>query len=356
MSVLSISRLESQLLQQVELARAEGQASPSLSPVQKQMVQYAFQDFVNFFLQLEYLADAMRRQKQSQLASGPSLVGTQALSTTDLHLKIQVSSAYETPATQSRPQQPVTVQKYADEASRGSLIQIYTPFTNAEGVTAYQVTSIQLALRLDALSQNPSLAETTQTGQIPLAAASGSAGQGLDQFFKATDTQAEAPFWAYENQNAMELLEEEQRLEDWQAQQDLQAMIEAAYQVMAYLHAPELQAAFGMNEEEKEMMMNALQNDPADVAQAVLKTFIRKRCMELEMLRKELKDKQDLEDAKHKIEKVPPQFERILNFFDTTQRLLETQKIDKNALRSLMDAIDKLNQSLNQNLVMSPMA
>ncbi|MGE3723920.1 MAG: hypothetical protein AB7I41_00100 [Candidatus Sericytochromatia bacterium] len=351
MTSLSISRLESQLLQQVESARSEGLASPALTPTQRNMVQYAFRDFVNYFLQLEYLAEAARKQKQVTTPPPPSSSGgAVSLTTTDLHLKIQVA-AYELPAEVLPAQgQPVTVEKYADENSRASFIQIYTPVINAAGVTSYQVTSVKLALSTEQFSPDPSLANGGQVGQIPPAEASGSAGDSLQQFFERTTHPQAQTQWSYENEDAMRLLEEEERLQKWQAQQHMDALIDAAYKIMAYMNAQELQVAFGMSEEDKALMMNALNNDPAEVAQAVMKSFIRKRRVELDMLRKELKERQDLEEAKHKIEKVPPQFEKILNFFDKTERMLETQKFDKNALRNMMNALDQLNESLNKVL------
>ncbi|MBT9548503.1 MAG: hypothetical protein IV090_24125 [Candidatus Sericytochromatia bacterium] len=355
MTNLSISRLESQLLQQVEAARGEGLSSPSLTPTQRNMVQYAFRDFVSYFLQLEYLAEAARKQKQVTMPPPPSSSGgAVSLSTTDLHLKIQVA-AYEVPADVMPAQgQPVTVKKYADESSRASLIEIFTPVINAAGVTSYQVTAVKLALSMEQLSPDPSLASGGQVGLIPAAEASGSAGDSLQQFFeRATDPQAQAqaqPQWSYENEDALALLEEEERLQKWAAEQHMDALIEAAYKIMAYMNANELQVAFGMSEEDKALMMNALNNDPAEVAQAVLKSFIRKRRVELDMLRKEIKERQDLEEAKHKLEKVPPQFEKILNFFDKTERMLDTQKFDKNALRNMMNALDQLNESLGKVL------
>lgn len=350
MTNLSVSRLESQLLQQVESARAEGAHAPALTPTQRNMVQYAFRDFVNYFLQLEYLAEAARRQRQAANAPAFSSGAPVSLTSTDLHLKIQVA-AYEVPAEGVSAQgQPVTVQKFADENRRASLIQIYTPFNNAAGITSYQVTSVQLALTMEQVSPDPSLASGGQTGQIPAAEASGSAGDSLQQFFDGAAQAGAETLWSYENLDAMDLLEEEERLEEWKAQQHMQALIEAAYKVMAYMNTQELQVAFGMSEEDKALMMNALNNDPAEVAQAVLKSFIRKRRVELDMLRKEIKERQDLEEAKHKLEKVPPQFERILNFFDKTERMLDTQKFDKNALRNMMNALDQLNQSLSKVL------
>lgn len=301
---MSISRLESQLLQQVESARMEGSTAPSLTPTQRHLVQYAFRDFVNFFLQLEQLAEAARKQKMQAMASPSATPAT--LTTTALHLDIRVE-AYET---ESAPTQPVTVHKLQNESGQASLIQVYLPKTDLNGAVSYQVTTLKLAVSLDTLAQTPEMAQGGQTGLLTPVESGGSAGDSLQDFLNRSPHSQTAghSVWAYQHEDALDLLHEEARLQDWKEQQHLQALIEAAYEIMGYLGSGELQAAFGMSEEEKELMANALERDPAEVAQAVLKSFIRKKRMELEMLRKELKERQEIEEAKHKTERIPPQF------------------------------------------------
>lgn len=345
MTNLSVSRLESQLLEQVtQVGQVNNGRTAMMDPTKRHMLQYAFRDFVAYFLELDQRAQAQARQNKPQVVNGV------ALTTTALHLNIQVT-AYDVPEA-SNQGQPLSVHKYENDQGQARLIQLYSSRMNDDGTMSYQVTVIKLAVSLENVAPSPEVGQGSQVGQIPAAEAGGSAGDSLQDFLNRSpySQTAGTAVWSYQTDDALDLLQEEERLQTWAQEQHMQELIEAAYKIIAYMNANDLEVAFNMDEQDKAIMMNALNNDPAEVAQAVLKSFIRKKRVELDMLRKEIKERQEIEEAKHKLEKVPPQFERILNFFDKVERMLDTQKFDKNALRNMMNALDQLNESLNKVL------
>lgn len=337
MANLSVTGLENQLLDQVFQKR--NSANGSLSQRQRTLVQYAFRDFVNYFLKLD-------RQAQSAIQqANPTLPQNTVLSTTGLHLDIRME-AYDTNKIQAQGQ-PVSVHKQEDINGAATCIEVYTPETDANGATTYHVTAIKLAVSLNQVAQNPEPGNSTQVTQVSNTTGSGSSGDGLQDFLNRSPQSGSAgvEFWHYHNDDAMELLEEEERLQDWRDEQHLQELIAAAYEILSYLQSMKIKAAFDMTEEEKETMLNALQNDPAEVAQKVLQQFIKKKRLELEMLRKELKDRQEATEHAHQINHLQAQFERLLNFYDHAQKLLETQKLDRGHLQDLLNTLPTLSST-----------
>jgi hypothetical protein len=334
MAGMTITGLETQLLDKVFAS------GPSLPTTQRTLVQYAFRDFVNYFLELDKQAKATAQQN-NPFAQNPTF-----LTTKGLHLDIQVEK-YQRDDLPAQGQ-PVSVHKQENEAGLASLIEVYTPQTDAVGALSYQVTVIKLAITQDNLAQTPQPSTGGQVSQIPNADASGSAGDSLQDFLNRSPYSGSAgtQLWSYQNEDAADLIQEQRRQDDWKYQQHLQLLIDAAYDVLSYLNNDKFKAAFGMTEEEKNFMADAINNDPAEVAKKVLIIFVKKKRMELEMLRKELKDREELIEAQHKTGGAQQQLERILNFFDTAQRTLETQHIEQGYLQKLLDNLDQLNQAL----------
>lgn len=160
MSALSISKLESQLLDSVfpknQREMLAGQfdlpvmagspAQTALQAAQKQMTQYAFRDFVDYFVQLEQRA---RNYSAMQKAINPG--STSPLVSAGMQLNIQVERFQGVAASEVSGAQPVVVQKLQTEQGLASRIEIRTPEVQSDGSVSYSITVIKLAVEMGQL-------------------------------------------------------------------------------------------------------------------------------------------------------------------------------------------------------------
>jgi len=305
---------------------------------QKELVEYAFKDFVNYFLRLQQEAEtAARLNAQSNPQQGP-------LYASHLHLNVSLEK-FAAEDVSAFNAQGVQVSQLKTEAGFASRIEILSQQTLGDGTISYAVTVLKLAIEMENVSPVLSPMSSTQVSILPVASASGSSGSGLQDFLNRSPYahQEGQALMEYENEDAIQLLREEERQQDWHSEQQMQALISAAVNILKYLQTFKLKAAFGMTKEESEYIENALENDPAAVVKESIIRFLKKKQIELEMLRKEVQQRLALQRNDAAEAAAFGQFERMINFYNQAQKTLEVQEFDKDTLKNLMIALDQVN-------------
>lgn len=350
MAQLSVTGLEQQILSQFETAQA-----PGISARQQQRIQYAFRDFVDYFLTLQSQAETALRIQQDSAQNTP--IGTQetaALQGVALHLNVQMER-YTRPAaeTDENPIEAnsVQVQQYQAENLMARRIEVVTPQQLGDGTLGYAVTVIELVVEARTYGQQPPAANGGQVSSLPIAAASATTGQGLQNFLNGSPEEAQNAevLMQYEDQNAMNIVEAEEQWQALQQEKHLKALMQAMYQLMTYLQIQEYETAFGLSEEESKLLREALERDPAEVVQEALIQFIKKKRIELEMLRKEIQQRLAIQEQSAQKATLFAQLERLINFYGKSQKALEKKKIDVEKLKQLIGAIEQLNKVLSQS-------
>ncbi|PKL77702.1 MAG: hypothetical protein CVV27_04755 [Candidatus Melainabacteria bacterium HGW-Melainabacteria-1] len=352
MSSLSISALENQLLEKIfnsqvnrvgaslgQIGLAELGAAGGLQQTQKHMMSYAFKDFVNYFLQL---GDASRNMAQRRAESLPA--GAGPLHASPLHLSVQIERYQQIGAVELAGSQPVTVQKLQTQTGVASRIEIRTPQLHADGVVSYNVTVLKLAVSIEDVYPRPDLAQGTVLGRPLVEAATATAGEDLEEFLNRSPFSGTAEsIWDYEHDDAMDLIEEQEQLDAWREEKQMQMLIHAAYQVLKYLQTQELGRGFEMSENEKKLFEEALRGNSVIAANKMLVNFLKKKRVELEMLRKELQERKVALEDSHKIARAQEHIQKLLNVFDKTQKLLDQPRIDPGVLAGLLEEFNQLN-------------
>ncbi|MGV3524106.1 MAG: hypothetical protein ACO1RX_07775 [Candidatus Sericytochromatia bacterium] len=359
MSALSISKLESQLLDNVfPKNQREMQGSQfdlpvmagtpvqtALQAAQKQMTQYAFRDFVDYFMQLEQRA---RNYSAMQKAMNPA--SSSPLVSAGLQLNIEVERFQGVASSELNSAQPVVVQKLQTEQGLASRIEIRTPEVQSDGSVSYSITVIKLAVEMGQLQTSAGGAQGGQTGQLPMAAGSGSVSATFTDFLdkpRFSETAGTA-VWDYTTDNAMALMKEQERVDGWIEEQARQAHLEAAYQVMAFLQGQKVGMAFELSKEERELVANALDMSPDEVTRKALINFIKRKRIEMEMLRKELQERQVAAEMAHTLAALQEKLDKLINEFDQMQKELEkNEHVDVEKLRQLMANFDATNLALS---------
>lgn len=358
MSSLSLSALEKQLMDNIFAltggGRAQGAAGldegagevPQLSVMsafqqsQAMMVGYAFQDFVHYFMRLDTIARASAAQRADAAppVSGPLVAAP-------LHLDLRVERYQQVASDELSGSQPVTVQKQQSDTGAASRIEIRTPELHSDGTVSYAVTVVKLAVNLaDVVPQQFDPAHSQTVGLPPIAAASGTAGQNFQQFLDQPSYAGPAEtLWEYETDDAMDLIEEQKRLDDWAADVHLRNLIEAAYKVLKYLQAQEIDAMFKLTQEERALVDQALSAPSDKVASKALLKFLKKKRVELEMARKEIHERQLAAQEAHKIAAAQDKLQRLINVFERLEQNLKQDKIDPKVLQGLLKDLDKVN-------------
>lgn len=349
MAQLSVTGLEQQILSQFETAQSSG-----ISARQQQHIQFAFRDFVDYFLTLQSQAETALRIQQDSAQNTASPQAPAALQGVALHLNVQMER-YTRPATDAddTPVQAnhVKVSQYEAENLMARRIEVVTPQQLGDGTLGYAVTVIELVVEARTYGQQPPVANGGQVSSLPIAAASATTGQSLQNFLNGSPEEAEHAevLMQYEDQDAMNMVEAEDQWQALQQEKHLKALMQAMYQLMAYLQVQEYETAFGLSEEETKLLREALERDPAEVVQAALIQFIKKKRIELEMLRKEIQQRLAIQQQSAQSATVFAQLERLINFYSKSQKALEKKKIDVEKLKQLMGAIEQLNKALSQS-------
>lgn len=349
MAQLSVTGLEQQILSQFETAQSSG-----ISARQQQHIQFAFRDFVDYFLTLQSQAETALRIQQDSAQNTASPQAPAALQGVALHLNVQMER-YTRPATDAddTPVQAnhVKVSQYEAENLMARRIEVVTPQQLGDGTLGYAVTVIELVVEARTYGQQPPVANGGQVSSLPIAAASATTGQSLQNFLNGSPEEAEHAevLMQYEDQDAMNMVEAEDQWQALQQERHLKALMQAMYQLMAYLQVQEYETAFGLSEEETKLLREALERDPAEVVQAALIQFIKKKRIELEMLRKEIQQRLAIQQKSAQSATVFAQLERLINFYSKSQKALEKKKIDVEKLKQLMGAIEQLNKALSQS-------
>lgn len=151
-------------------------------------------------------------------------------------------------------------------------------------------------------------------------------------------------------------MEEQERLDGWAEEQARQAQLEAAYQVMAFLQGQKIGMAFELTKDERELIANALNMSPDEVTRKALINFIKRKRIELEMLRKELQERQVAAEMAHTIAELQDKVDKLINEFDQMQQELEkNEHVDVEKLRQLMANVDATNLALTSLVTMGTM-
>lgn len=346
MANLSISGLQNQILEQIftpaPIQMANG-STMTLQPIQdskKELVEYAFKDFVNYFMRLQQEAEtAARIAAQSIPQQGP-------LYASHLHLNVSLEK-FAAEDISSFNAQGVQVTQLKTEGGFASRIEILSQQKSGDGTISYAVTVLKLAIEIENVTPKLTPTQSSQVSTpLPVAGASDSAGSSDLQDFlnrSAYANQDPIELMDYENEDAMQLIREEKRQTDWNSQQQIQALLEAAVNILNYLQTFKLKAAFGMTKEESEYLEKSLQDDPAYVAKDSIIRFLKKKQIELEMLRKEVQERLAIQQNDAEQATAFGQFDRMINFYNQAQKTLEVQEFDKDALKNLMKAFNQVN-------------
>lgn len=346
---LSISALEKQLMDRIfrsgssfgETAGAPTQIS--LQQTQEMMTKYAFQDFVNFFLNLESEA---KKAAQRTAQNAPSMPGP--LYASQLHLDIQIERYKQVGAAEVAGSQPVTVQKLKTDMGMASKIEIRTPELHSDGSVSYTVTLLKLAVSIDEIQPRPDLAQGQVVGSPIIPATGETAGEDLEEFLNHSPFSGEAEtIFDYENEDAMELLSEQKKLDDWQAAQQLKVLVEIAYKILKAMQAEEYDNVFNLTKEESELIQNAMTGNISEITRKALTQFIQKKRIELEMLRKELKERMEAQEDSHKIAAKQEKVEKLLNVLDNVQQVLNKQPYKHGRLAEMLEDFNKVNIQSN---------
>ncbi len=348
MAQLSVTGLEQQILSQFENAQ-----TPGISARQQQRIQYAFRDFVDFFLTLQSQAETALRIQQDSAQNNPAgPQETAALQGVALHLNVQMER-YTRTATEGAEEpvgaNNVKVSQYEADHLMARRIEVVTPQELGDGTLGYAVTVIELVVEARTYAPQTNVANGGQVSSLPIAAASATTGQGLQNFLNGSPEEAERAevLMQYENQNAMNILEAEEEWQTLQQEKHLKALMQAMYQLMNFLQIQEYETAFGLSAEESKLLKEALEKDPAEVVQKALIQFIKKKRIELEMLRKEIQQRLEIQQQSAQTATIFAQLERLINFYGKSQKALEKKKVDVEKLKQLMGAIEQLNKILS---------
>jgi hypothetical protein len=350
---LSVSGLENQILDNLSSVSSASNKS------QNTQVQYAFRDFVNYFLELQSQAEIAARLKQASQPQAGLLQATSpkespALQAAALHLNVQMER-HQVDDIESFNGQNVRVTQLKTDQGLARRIEVITPQDMGNGTLSYAVTVIKLAVQTN-LGSTPTVAQTAQVSSLPIAQASASSGGQLQDFLNRSPyAKPGEALMEYEEDNAMNLLKAEAQWRDLQQEKHVQALINAALELVNYLQEQEYRAAFGLNKDELDLIKKALEKDPAEVGQAALVQFIKKKRIALEMLRKELQQRMELQEQSAQTAAAFAQVERMQNFYNGAKKVLEVQQIEKGKLQQLMGVLEQLNMSLSQQDI-SPIA
>lgn len=346
MNTLSLTGLEKQLLVQVFSNTATDDPNTldqlqGLQKTQSTMVSYAFRDFVDYFLKLDALAKAAAKAQAQTLppGSGP-------LYAAPLHLDLRIERYQQLAPAEVDDTQPVSVHKLVNDDGVASRIEICTPELQADGSLSYAITVIKLAVSTRLEGQTATAVASGSAGQPPVAAAGGTAGGHLQDFLDQGDYQGPSEaVWDYVNEDAMDLLEEQERQDQIVAELKFRQVMAAAYAVLAYIQKTERNAFFDLNEDEQKLVAQATSGDPRQVSHQALLRFIKKKRVELEMARKEIQQKLQATQDAHKIAQAQAALNRLINAFEQVQQLLEkNQTVDPQMFSELMAAFDAANQ------------
>lgn len=343
---LSISALEKQLMDRlfrsgpVADGRSDMAIPGSLEQTQEMMTKYAFQDFVSFFMNLESQA---KQAAQRAYQDAPSMPGP--LYASQLHLDIQIERYKQVGAAEIAGSQPVTVQKLKTDMGLASKIEIRTPELHSDGSVSYTVTLLKLAVSIDEVQPRPDLAQGKVIGAPIIPAVGETAGDDLEEFLNQSAFSGEAEnIFEYETDDAMELLAEQNKLDDWQAAQQLKVLVELAYRILKMMQAEEYDNVFNLTKEESDLIQDALKHSPDEVTRKALGQFIKKKRIELEMLRKELKERAEAQEDSHKIAAKQAKVEKLLNILDNLEKVLNKQPYKHGQLGPLLAELDQLNR------------
>lgn len=285
-----MSALENKLMDNVfRAAQTSGQPgalnAAGTAGTAETMARYAFKDFVHYFMMLEEQAKASARQSTPQSGGSSLMSGA-------LQLDIRVKR-YEVEAPTAG--QPVTVRQHETGQAGARQIEIHGTEAREDGTLVNTVTVIELAVAQHQV-QGPNQAKASgQTGQLKLAEASGTAGDTLASFFARSPYAGAAgtTLWQYSSEDAMELVEEEARIDSFSADQAMQQLVEAAYKVLKYMQLVELNTEFRMTNDEVKLIQEALNSSPDSVVFKSVMQLLKKKKIKVVKVKQELKKQQE---------------------------------------------------------------
>lgn len=361
MTALSISGLQKQLIEKIfdspesantainhqldELEQTNEASSiqlDALRKTQEMMVKFTFQDFVNYFLSLE---NKSKQLTQQQASANPNLQGP--LYAKPLYLDISIERYQQVGAEELTGSQPVRVQKMQTDTGLANRMEIRTPEIHSDGTVSYNITVVKMAISIEDVKVHADMhAQMTALGQPLVPAASQTLNHEFEEFLDQSPYGGEAEeIWEYANADAMDLLEEQERYDAWVEDHKMRLVIEATMKLIRYMNAIKIDAAFGLNDEEEKLIAEALQSNSAEVIKKAFGSFIRKKRVELEMVRKELKERQEAQEDSHKIAAAQDKLKKIINIFEKMQDMIDNQDVDTAVLYSLMNDLEKANTS-----------
>ncbi len=337
---MSMSALENKLMDNVfRTAQSSGQQgavnAAGAAGTAETMARYAFKDFVHYFMMLEEQAKAAARQAQpvsGNQAASPLMSGGMQL---DIRVK-----RYETEAPAAS--QPVTVRQHDTAQSGARQIEIHGSEQRDDGTVVHTVTVIELAVVQAYVLPPIQTAKGGGTGQLNLAQATGTAGDSLDKFFERSPYAGAAgqTLWQYSSNDAMKLVKEEKRLDDFAADQAMQKLIEVAYKVLKYMQTLELDTEFKLTKDESKLVQEALSNNPSDVVIKSVLKMLKKKKIKVAKVKQEVKKQHD-------------ELEQKLKALETqnTQQLAELQKSGQTSSEETQkrtEEISKVSQQIKQ--------
>lgn len=313
---MSVSGIENKLIENIfkqsrlSSAGLQGDAAIGALSTAETLTRYAFKDFVNYFIRLEQLAEARRRQLQAIApVAGASGSTASSLKSAGMHLDIRIESFQDVAAEDVDDGQPVTVHEHAGAEGLAREIEIRLPQTQADGSVKYTVSVIHLAVTSAQTQQAPTAGSSGQTGELSLATAA-SAGSVEAFYARSAAVGKGSPgteIWQYSADNAEQLLDNERKLEALRREQIMSDLADAAAAVVRYLQVLQVNAEYHLTKEEAELVDQALEKGSDTVVRQRLVQMFKNKKRVLEKIERELKKKQEELEKAEQLGETPAQ-------------------------------------------------